>query len=138
MRAAPMHSDKQWAMLLNNRLIAECEHESHRDGALFEFEHPDMRGLEEIRMEGHDDVTRDCTKPEFIKQTRSEEMQGFRDMEVYEYFSHEKLFEILSDKLLEYDGLPTTRALAPDHRYAADFCATEFATVNHDVGSRAV
>ena len=39
-------------------------------------------------------TTGDCINPELIQQARQEEMNGFRDMEVYEYVSRQ---EALSD-----------------------------------------
>ena len=49
---------------------------------------------DEICLQGFDDITGDYINPELIQQARQEEMNGFRDMEVYEYVSGE---EALSD-----------------------------------------
>ena len=76
---------------LNDWSMAECRHESHREGALYEFEqHPDMCESDGIRLAGYDNVTGEYIKLEFIEQARCEELKGFRDMKVYEYVSREE------------------------------------------------
>ena len=68
-------------------LLAECGDESHCEGVL-------LCDPDEICLQGFDDITGDYINPELIQQARQEEMNGFRDMEVYEYVSRE---EALSD-----------------------------------------
>ena len=76
-------------------LLAECGDESHCEGVLCQFEqHPDMCDPDEICLQGFDDITGDYINPELIQQAQQEDMNGFRDMEVYEYVSRE---EALSD-----------------------------------------
>ena len=76
-------------------LLAECGDESHCEVVLYQFDqHPDMCDPDEISLQGFDDITGDRINPELIQQARQEELNGFRDMEVYEYVGRE---EALSD-----------------------------------------
>ena len=76
-------------------LLAECGDESHCEGVLYQFDqHPDMCDPDEICLQGFDGITGDQICPELIQQAREEELNGFREMEVYEYVSRE---EALSD-----------------------------------------
>ena len=88
----------QWQTLCDamiDGLLAECGDELHCEGVLNQFDqHPDMCDPDEICLQGFDDTTGDQICPELIQQAREEELNGFRQMEVYEYVSHE---EVLSD-----------------------------------------
>ena len=76
-------------------LLAESGDESHCEGVLYQFDqHPDMCDPDEICLQGFDDITGDQISPELIQQAREEELNGFREMEVYEYVGRE---EPLSD-----------------------------------------
>ena len=76
-------------------LLAECGDESHCEGVLYQFDqHPDMCDPDEICLQGFYDTSGDQISPELIQQAREEELNGFREMEVYEYVSRE---ESLSD-----------------------------------------
>ena len=91
-------------------LLAECGDESHCEGVLYQFDQHPICDPDEICLQGFDDITRDQISPELIQQAREEELNGFREMEVYEYVSHE---EALSDPTgtVVFDGWITTKGL---------------------------
>ena len=82
------------------------------EGALCQFEQcPDMCDPEEIFSQGFDDITGVCTNPEFIKQARNEEMNGFRDVEVYECVSREETSVTPAGTVVKADHNEGTSAL---------------------------